>query len=437
MSEERLPVNRGSVKSIVAGTFGHALEWFDFGVYAYLATILAGQFFPSADPTASLLASFAAFGVGFVARPLGGLVFGRMADRRGRKPVLLLTLTLMAVATLGIAVTPTYATVGAVAAVILVSCRLLQGFSAGGEVTTAATFLVEWAPRRKRGLYGSFMQIGSVGGLLAGSLTVAGCFALVGDAAMAEWGWRIPFAIGGVLAPIALIIRLTTSETPKFSQLTNEVPGGKDLAGSNEPTEKRGSRASELRRILRAFLFVMPWAVFFYFFLGYMPTYLQREFNVSSSQSLWITSVAMVIHLALVPVAGWLSDRIGRKPLVIAACVAFTILPTLLFGILGDDAPLGAIFAVVVTIGVILAIFSGPAPAAVAEFFPTKTRGSGLAIGYNVATVVFGGFTPYIAVWLTKATGDALAPAYYVGVIGVIGAIFMLTQRETAKEELV
>lgn len=425
-------VERRSRKAVVAGTLGHVLEWFDFGVYAYVAVILAQNFFPSDDPTASLLASFAAFGVGFAARPLGGYFFGRMGDKRGRRAVLLATLLLMAVATLGIAATPDYQSIGIAAPALLVFFRLLQGFSAGGETTTAAAFLVEWAPPKKRGLFGSFMQIGSAAGLLLGTLVVALVTMIVGAEGMSDWGWRIPFIIGGILAPIAFIIRRATDETPMFTaavrttQQETPVPG----KGAEEP------RLSSFRRVLRAFLFTMFWSVAFYFFLTYMPTFLQREFEVTAGDSLWINTIAMLFYICIIPIAGALSDRFGRKPLLISSCVGFIVLPWPLFSFLTGGAGFGAVLVVVMVVGLLLALYTGPAAATLAEFFPTATRSSGMAIGYSLSTVVFGGFTPYIATWLIDATGNSLAPVFYVGIVAVLAVIFLATQKEKAKLEM-
>lgn len=442
---------KASRKAIVAGTLGHVLEWFDFGVYAYVAAILAQNFFPSDDPTASLLASFAAFGVGFAARPVGGYFFGKMGDKRGRRAVLLATLLLMAVATLGIAATPDFATIGVAAPVLLVIFRLLQGFSAGGETTTAAAFLVEWAPPNKRGFFGSFMQIGSAAGLLLGTLVVALVTTIVGTDAMAEWGWRIPFIIGGILAPIAFVIRMATDETPLFKAAVANTsapaaPAAADpaqtsaavlsAAQTSTPASRADLSTNALRRILRAFLFTMFWSVAFYFFLTYMPTFLQREFNVAASDSLWINTIAMVFYICIIPIAGALSDKYGRKPLLISSCVGFIVLPWPLFTYLTGGAPFGVVLVVVLLVGLLLALYTGPAAATLAEFFPTATRSSGMAIGYSLSTVIFGGFTPYIATWLINVTGYSLAPVLYVGVVAVAALLFIMAQKEKGKQEM-
>ena len=432
VSPQAPPLQR---RAVVAGTVGHALEWFDFGVYAYLAVIIAAQFFPSEDPTASLLSSLAVFGVGFVARPLGALYFGRLGDRRGRKAVLLTTLMLMAVATLGIAVTPTYATIGAVAPLVLVVCRLLQGFSAGGETTTAVAYLVEWAPPRRRGFFGSFMQIGSAVGLLTGSLVVALCTAVLGETSMSDWGWRVPFVIGGLLAPIAYLIRRSTEETPHFTAAQDEREAA-PAAGAGAATAARRVAGPRSSSVVRAFLFSSFWSVTFYFFLTYMPTLLQREFDVSGSAALWVNVVSLVFYTCLIPITGALSDRLGRKPLALASAVAFIVVPIPLFHALTGTSSTLALYGTVLAVGLFLSLFTGPAPATLAEFFPTANRSSGMAIGYSLAAVVFGGFTPYVCTWLIDVTGQPLAPVYYVAAISLLAVPVLLSQRETARTEM-
>lgn len=410
---------------VAAGTVGHALEWFDFGVYAYLASYLALHFFPSDDPTASLLATFATFGVGFVARPIGGMVFGYLGDRIGRRSVLLITILMMAIATLGIGLSPTHEQVGAWAAVIMVACRLLQGFSAGGEVTTAAVFLVEWARPGQRGFFGSFMQVGSVLGLMAGSIVVAICTAVIGEPGMTDWGWRLPFIIGAATFPIAYIIRRRTGETPSY---TKEV----------EVATSQGARQSrwDARGMAQAFLLLMFWSVAFYFFLTYMPTYLTREYDIDATQALLINIVAMVIHIGAVLCTGALSDRIGRKPVMLVGCIAFVVVPIPLFAFLSTGVPLPVLYVAITIVGILLAFYTGPAATAGAEFFKTASRSTGYAIGYNLSAVVFGGFTPYVATWLVETTGQSLSPVFYLTASAIAGGIFILTIKETAKQEL-
>lgn len=420
--ENRVPTSR---RAVLAGATGNALETFDFSVYAYMAVILGANFFPSTNPTASLLASFATFGVGYFARPAGAIIFGRLGDRRGRRWVLLVTLILMGVSTLAIAALPTHASIGIAAPALLVVLRLLQGFSSGGETTTAAAYLVEWAPRGRRGLFGSFMQVGGAAGMLMGSLTVAICYAVLGDAQMHDWGWRVPFVVAGLLAPLGYWFRHAAEETPAYNNLADSP--------SSAPSP---SRSGALLGIWRAFVFTMFWAVGYYFFLSYLPTFLQREFEISGARATWTSAFAMAFYMVLIPVFGALSDRVGRRPMLLLSCVTFTLLPIPGFMLLDGDRPFVVMVVVIMAMGAMLALYTGPAPATLAEFFPTSQRTSGMAIGYNISAAVFGGFTPFIATWLIEVTGTKFAPLYYLAAAALLAGTWIAFQRETSRDEL-
>lgn len=411
-------------RAVVAGTIGHMLEWYDFAVYGYLAIHIASNFFPSEDKTASLLASFATFGVGFLARPFGGFAFGRFGDTRGRRAVLLATLLLMAAATFVIGILPTYPTIGVLAPLLLVAARLAQGFSAGGETTTAAAFIVEWAPHGRRGLFGSFQQVGGALGLLSGTLMVATVTTIISPEAMSAWGWRVPFLIGAVLAPVGLIIRASVSETPVYRASAKAPPVAKPAAGN---------RAIP---VLKCFLFSLFWSVGFYFFLSYMPTYAQRELKIAPSASFWLSTAASCIYVLAIPIFGALSDRVGRKPVLLTSCVCFAVLLLPLFKWLIADPTVPMLLGVMLVTAIMLAMYTGPAPAMLSEIFPTHNRSSGMAVGYSLATVIFGGFTPFVATWLIAQFGTPLAPIYYVIASAVAGGLSIAAFRETARDEL-
>lgn len=418
-------VEAGRKKAVIAGLIGHILEWFDFAVYGYLAVYIAAHFFPSTNQTVSLLASFATFGVGFLARPLGGFFFGRYGDKHGRRAVLLVTLLLMAGATFLIGTIPTYASIGLAAPIVLVILRLAQGFSAGGETTAAAAFIVEWAPHNRRGLYGSFQQVGSAAGLLLGTLTVAILTTMFSKETMAEWGWRIPFLIGSVLAPIGFIIRKSVGETPAFKLISTEQESVED----STPVKMPGL-------MMKAFLFTLFWSVGFYFFLSYMPTFAQRELQLDGSSVFWINTLATTLYILVIPVFGMTSDRFGRKPVIMGSCLGFSVLSIPMFSMLASHATLGMYTTTMIVSAILLAMYTGPAAATLSEIFPTRYRSSGMAVGYSLSTLVFGGFTPFIATWLIAQFGTPLAPIYYVTVCAVVGTIFIFTLKETAKEKL-
>lgn len=420
-------LNMGVAKSgraVAAGVIGHILEWYDFAVYGYLALHIAANFFPSHDHTASLLASLATFGIGFVARPLGGVVFGRIGDRHGRKAVLMWTLLLMGAATLAIGLVPTYGVIGQLAPILLVVARLVQGFSAGGETTAAAAFIVEWAPPNRRGLFGSFQQVGSAAGLLLGTLVVAALTSSLDAATMSGWGWRIPFLIGIVLAPIGFIIRSRVEETPVFKRQQDAV---KRIEQSNN-----GFKGM----IFKAFLFALFWSVGFYFFLSYMPTFAQRELKIDAGHVYWTCSAGSLIYMAAIPMFGFLSDKVGRKPVLLLSCFAFAIGLLPLFKAFAANPTQGFMLLVVAICAVMLAAYTGPAAATLSEFFPTHKRSTGMAVGYSLATVIFGGFTPFIATWLIAIFHTPLAPIYYVIACAATGGIFVLSMRETARDEM-
>jgi MFS transporter, MHS family, proline/betaine transporter len=414
-------------RAVVAGTIGHVLEWYDFAVYGYVATAIAANFFPSTDDTASLLASFATFGVGFVARPFGGFLFGRIGDVRGRKAVLLQTMLLMAISTVAIGLLPSYSTLGIAAPIILVLARLAQGFSAGGETTGAAAFIVEWAPTNRRGFFGSFQQVGSATGLLLGGLAAAILTSLMSAEDVRQWGWRIPFLVGGLLGPIGFLIRRTVDETPVFTH----------VAAAPQTDETKLPPGMLARFVTKAFLFTMFWSVSFYFFLSYMPTFAQRELKIPGSQTFWINTLSTACYIVMIPMFGALSDKIGRKPVVIGSCVGFAVLLQPMFSLLTSSTPsIGLFAATVLVFSVFLAMYTGPAAATLSEIFPTRYRSSGMAVGYSISTVVFGGFTPFIATWLISVFGTPLAPIYYVIVCAVAGAVALLTFRETSRGAL-
>lgn len=417
-----------SKRAVRAGVVGHILEWYDFAVYGYVALHIAANFFPSHDDTASLLASLAAFGIGFLARPLGGFFFGRLGDKKGRRSVLLATLLLMAFATCLIGLMPTYESIGIAAPILLVVARLAQGFSAGGETTTAAAFIVEWAPDRKRGFYGSFQQVGSAAGLLLGTLLVAVVTSLLSAEDMREWGWRIPFLIGAILAPVGFMIRNSVDETPEFSEVMQQA--------SKESDPKPVISDGMYKRIVQAFLFTLFWSVGFYFFLSYMPTYAQRQLKLDPSTVFWLNTVASLIYMSAIPVFGALSDRVGRKPVLLCSCVGFALASVPFFTLLTSAPTYGMYAAVMIGSGILLAMYTGPAAATLSEIFPTRSRSTGMAIGYSLSTLVFGGFTPFISTWLIAYFGTPLAPIYYIVICACAGGASILWLRETAKDRL-
>jgi len=412
-------------RALGAAVIGNVLEWYDFAVYAFLATVLARIFFPSGDELSALLATFAVFGVGFVVRPLGAIVIGRLADRRGRKIALSLTIILMALGTVMIGLLPSYETIGVGASALLVAARLLQGFSAGGEWGSSTAFMVEWAPPNRRGLFGSLQQASVAGGFLLGSLTAASLSHWLGPDALEDWGWRVPFLFGGILGPIGLYMRRKLDETPSFKAAVQERA---------EPGVSSARQGWSLAA--RAFGFTVLWTTAYYIFLSYMPTFLQQHVGLDRTQALWSNTLALMVLVVAVPLAGALSDRIGRRPLLLASCAAFVLLPYPLFAMLLSNPSLPTVIAVQLLFALAIALFSGAGPAAIAEIFPTRIRATWMSIGYSVSVALFGGFAPYVATWLIARTGSPLAPTWYVIGAAVVTALTIATQKETAHDAL-
>jgi MHS family proline/betaine transporter-like MFS transporter len=410
-------------QAVAAAVIGNVLEWYDFGVYAFVAIYISRNFFPQGNEVTALLSTFLAYGLGFLARPLGAIVIGHVGDARGRKTALLITILLMAIGTVLIGVLPTFETIGYVAPLLLVVARLLQGFSAGGEWGSSTAFIVEWAPAGERGYYGSFQQTSVVAGLLLGSGVAAVLNTVMTPADMASWGWRIPFLLGAVIGPVGMYMRRTIDETPAYQRMAAAPEAVHD---SVNPWLLAG----------RAFGFTIVWTVCFYILLNYMPTYTQKYLNLSASAALWSNTIGLFVLLASIPVMGRLSDRVGRKPLLLACCVAYIVLPYPIFSFLVEGASYVALVAVQILFAVLISMFSGPGPAAIAEIFPTRTRSLWMTSGYALSVSIFGGFAPFLSVWLIEHFGSPLAHTFYLIAAAIISTAVILRLRETAHEEL-
>jgi MHS family proline/betaine transporter-like MFS transporter len=403
------------------------VEWFDFAVYGYLATTLAVVFFPSDNPTASLLSTFAVFAAAFFVRPLGGLFFGPLGDRIGRQRVLATVIILMSIATFAIGLLPGYATIGIWAPLLLVVCRLLQGFSAGGEFGGGATFLAEYSPDERRGYMVSWLEFSTLIGFILGSGSVLIMNSALGEDAMIAWGWRIPFLIAGPLGIVGLYIRLKLEDTPEFRALEN--------TGEVSESPLRESITQNWKQILQVGGLVIIQNVGFYIVLVYMQTYITEQLGFSSLSASISTTLTLLFAMVLIPILGALSDRVGRKPLLMVSCVGFALLTYPLMVLMNQGNLLVAILGHV-ALGALLAIFISTSVAALTELFPTRVRYGGFSIGYNISVAIFGGSAPYIAVYLIDATGNPLAPAFYVIFGAVATLLTVLTIPETARMDL-
>ena len=410
-------------RAIAASAIGNATEWFDYGVYAYTAVYIGDAFFPSADKTASTLGSLLVFAVSFLIRPLGGLVWGPLGDRLGRQKVLVTTIFLMAGSTFLVGLLPGYATLGVAAPVLLVLLRVVQGFSTGGEYGGAATFMAEYAPDRRRGLCGSFLEFGTLSGFTAGALLVLLSQTFLGNAAMSDWGWRLPFLVAAPLGLVGMYLRSKLDETPVF----------RELARKGEVDERTGTQIRDLLGYWRPVLLLMGLVVTLnvanYTLLAYMPTYLESKIGLSTQDSLILVIIGQLVMMVLLPFAGALSDRVGRKPLWWASIIGLFVLAIPLYKLMAVGfLPAVIAFAVLGLLYVPqLSTISAMFPA----MFPAHVRYAGFAIAYNISTSLFGGTAPAVNQSLIGVTGDDLFPAYYMMAACVIGAIALRFVPET------
>ncbi len=417
----------GLRRAVVAAAVGNGVEWFDFAVYGFLATYIGANFFPNEDPTVQLLSTFAVFAAAFFMRPLGGLVFGPLGDRIGRQKVLATVILIMSGSTFLIAFLPSFEQIGVLAPILLVVLRCLQGFSAGGEYGGGATFLAEYAPDGRRGFIVSFLVWSVIIGFLLGSATATALSSVLPEAAMNDWGWRIPFFLAGPLGLIGLYIRLRLEDTPDFRELeeTGEVAG----------SPLKETIAQNWVPILQIAGLVVIHNVGFYTVFTYLPTYFSSDLGFSSTASFASITIAGIVALVLIPPLGALSDRVGRKPLLFASSVLFALLTYPLF-MLMNTGNLAAAIAAHVALAVIEALFVCSSLAAGAELFATRVRYGGFSIGYNFSVAIFGGTAPYVATFLVSRTGNPLSPAFYVILGALITLLTLLTMRETARSPL-
>jgi MFS transporter, MHS family, proline/betaine transporter len=409
--------------AVIAGVIGNTLEWYDFAVYGYFVSTISKLFFPSSDPIASTLATYAVFGVGFVMRPVGSVLFGIYGDRQGRRKALSAVIFLMAISTLAIGLLPTYDQVGDLAPILLVVARLVQGLSAGGEWGGSTAYIVEYAPEGQRGFIGSWQQFSVGGGFLLGSLSGTILSFTLSSEALTSWGWRVPFLLGIAVGGIGAYLRWRLADTPKYTEIEEH------RALAQAPLVEAFRQYP--RETLTAFGITLHNTVAYYISLVYMTGYLINIGGLSQPTAQLIGTICLAIFIILIPFAGMLSDRIGRRPQLMISCVGFALLGYPFF-LLGSSGRASEAFLAQLLMVALLSLYAGCCPAAYAELFPTRVRYTALSIGYNVAVAIFGGFAPFIATWLIKQTGDPLAPAFYVIAAAVITLAVLARIRETA-----
>ncbi|MFI0135475.1 MFS transporter [Streptomyces luteogriseus] len=406
---------RSGRRALVAGSVGNLIEWYEFGVYGYFATIIAARFFtPEGGGEAeALVRTYASFGLAFFFRPVGAALFGRLGDRVGRRPVLILVITLMTVATTLIGVLPTYAQAGALAPWLLTFLRVLQGLSAGGEFGGAVSVMTEFAPPGRRGLYGSWQSFTVALGLLAG----AGAAALLATVLTAEqlgaWGWRLPFLLTLPLGLGALWLRLRLDETPVF-------------------VAERSAKTPPPREVVRAVALgagrIMGWAAAGYTFLVVLPSYLQSSLGATFQQALLATVPANLGFAATIVPAGLLSDRVGRRAVMVTGAVLVVVLAVPLLNLLQDSGVSNTVKGVAVCgAGAVVGLMAGPGPAMLSEMFPTRVRHTGLGLAYALSNAVFSGCAGLIITETIERTGSVDIPAYYAAAACAVSVPALLT----------
>jgi MFS family permease len=406
--------------AVVATVLGNGLEFYDFTTYAFFAVMIGRAFFPSHDPFISLLLSVAAFGVGFISRPLGGIVIGAYADRSGRKPAMMLSIGLMAVGMVLLAATPSYAAIGIAAPILVVVARLVQGFALGGEVGPSTAYLLEAAPAGKRGQYGVW-QIASQGAAMAfaGLFGVALSFAL-DDAAIQSWGWRIPFIIGVAIVPVGMIMRSRLQETVDADASTIHPSTGHVFSALLK---------NHLRPLVVALMLITSGTIATY--IGaYMTTYALSTLHMATGASMSATAVTGACLLLFSLIGGWLSDRVGRKPVYLLSKLALTAVAYPAFVAINQHHTLAALLLMAGLMGALNAL-GAVALVVITECFPKSVRSAGLSTVYALAVTVFGGTTQFVVAWLIHATGNPLAPAWYLIASSAIGIVAILMIVET------
>ena len=413
-------------RAIAASAMGNATEWFDYGIYAYGVTYISAALFPG-DVGEAVLFALATFAISFLVRPLGGIFWGSLGDRLGRKSVLALTILLMSGATLAVGLIPSYDSIGFWAPLLLIVLRMVQGFSTGGEYGGAATFMAEYAPDARRGFYGSFLEFGTLAGFSLGAVLMLAFSLLLGDDAMHAWGWRIPFFVAAPMGLIGMYLRARMEDTPVFR--------AHEAARETKPSP---GLAALMRRHWRPMLvvggLVVALNVVNYTLLSYMPTYLQRRIGLSADEALAVPLVGMLFMMLLLPFAGRLSDHIGRRPMWRFSLIGLLLLVTPLYMLMGTGL-VGACIGFIL-LGLLyvpqLATISATFPA----MFPTSVRFAGFASAYNISTSIFGGTAPAVSSGLITLTGNELMPAYYMMATCLVGLVALHFMPETAGRSL-
>ncbi|WP_255771461.1 MFS transporter [Pseudarthrobacter sulfonivorans] len=432
-------VNQPMLKKALGGTIvGNTMEWYDVGVFGYLITTMGPVFLPESDPTTQTLFLLGTFAATFIARPLGGVIFGWLGDKMGRQKILATTLMIMAASTFAVGLLPGYAQIGLWAAALLVLLKVVQGFSTGGEYAGATTFVSEYAPDKRRGFFASFLDLGSYLGFAIGAALVSVLQLTLGQATMEDWGWRIPFLIAGPLGLIAVYFRSKIEESPQFqATLDAQEDLAKNAASADDAAAKGpvGIVKAYWRSIIVAMVLVAAANTAGYALTSYMPTYLTESKGYDEVHGTLLTIPVLVVMSLCIPLTGKLSDRIGRRPVLWIGAVSTVVLATPAFMLIG----VGEIWSTLLGLALIafpVTFYVANLASALPAQFPTSSRYGAMGIAYNFAVAIFGGTTPFIVAALINATGNDMMPAYYLMLTSAIGAVAIYFLKESAQRPL-
>ena len=422
------------LRKVTGSSFlGNFIEWFDYASYSYLATVIAMVFFPAEDRAVAVMSTFGVFALSFLVRPIGAIFWGNMGDKKGRKWALSVSILLMSGATFLIGCLPGYAVIGVGAPLLLLLLRMVQSFSAAGEYAGAATFIAEYAPHNHRGFYCSMVPASTATGLLVGSLLATFMFTVWGadSAFVVDWGWRIPFWLALPLGYITHYIRTHLEDSPVYAQMQERM---KEM-GEKVEHPIRTLFTKRLRVLLISFGACVLNAVGFYAVLTYLPNYLETTLNYPPSDASTITTIVLVVYIAFIFLSGRVSDKVGRKKMLIGACVGFILFTVPAFMLLGT-MNFWVILIVELFMCLLLTINDGTLASYLTETFPTDVRYSGFALSFNLANAIFGGSASFISFWLIDLTGNAIAPAWYMVAIAVVAFVAMCMTHDHSGKKL-
>jgi MFS transporter, MHS family, proline/betaine transporter len=407
-------------RTITAGVIGNVLEWYDFAVYGFFAPVLAQQFFPSGSRAVSLLAAFGAFAVGFLMRPVGALVFGYIGDRYGRAKALIFSIALMAGPTFLMGLLPTYQSIGIAASILIVLLRMAQGIAVGGEFTSSIVFLAERAPQGRRGFYASWAMFAATSGTMLGSAIGGALTNFLGDEQVAAWGWRAAFMTGIIVGLVGFMIRRGMEDTPRRK---------------HEESPLKIAFRDHKHEVIRVMGLNMSAATTYYLLFVYVATWIAETNAAARSVALNITTLSIVTFLVVAPIAAWISDRYGRKLMLIVGMASCLIFAYPLLHLMHQPDPKSIIAGQMIFAG-LLALYMASIPAAMCEMFPHDVRVTAVSVGYGLAYAIFGGTAPAVAVWLIGSSGNDLAFAWYIVVVTIISLAIALTVRDRRNEPL-